>query len=168
LGWSGQADGCSSNESFEVSAQFPLERPIGWGTGKSARVRNFVPGHIGASPVHFHQGRLRLTGSRARGPPGGQCESAWEACHCSYAGRFGLSVPLTASTSPPERIANDGTAYEQSPGYDEAEGRGYGVERQQSCQPRKAQREHEAERASRYSTEPRADAGQRRADPIIR
>jgi hypothetical protein len=75
---------------------------------------------------------------------------------------------MTVWTSPPERIANDGTAYDQPPTHDEAKGRRHLVECQQLCQARKAQREHKTERASRYSAEPRADAGQRRADPIIR
>jgi hypothetical protein len=71
-------------------------------------------------------------------------------------------------TSPLERLANDGTADDQSPAHDEAKGRGHGVECQLSCQSRQAQREQEAERAGRGSFEPRADPGQRRADPIIR
>ena len=67
---------------------------------------------------------------------------------------------MTVWTSPPEPIANDGTACDQPPTHDEAKGRRHLAECQQSCQARKAQREHEAERASRYSAEPRADVGQ--------
>jgi hypothetical protein len=69
---------------------------------------------------------------------------------------------------PVERLANDGTADDQAPAHDEAKGRGHGIECQLSCQSRQAQGEHEAERAGHYSFEPRADPGQRRADPIIR
>jgi hypothetical protein len=77
------------------------------------------------------------------------------------------SIPLAAQTSPLQRIANDGTAYDQPPTHDEAKGRSYLVECQQFCQSRKAQREHGTERASRYSTELRPEAGQRRVDPIV-
>jgi transposase len=77
-------------------------------------------------------------------------------------------VPPAAWSGPLERVANDGVAQGQSPAHDEAEGRGHGVERQQPRKSREAQREREAERASRRSLEPGADAGQRRADPFVR
>jgi hypothetical protein len=80
----------------------------------------------------------------------------------------GARCARVAPTSPLERIANDETASDQSAAGDDAKGRNYGVGAQQSCQSRKRQREHETERASRYSFEPGANAGQRQADPIIR
>jgi len=44
------------------------------------------------------------------------------------------SQRLAMQTSSLERIANDGTASDQSPTRDEAKGRGCGVEGQHSCQ----------------------------------
>jgi hypothetical protein len=70
---------------------------------------------------------------------------------------------LAVQASPLERVANDDPNSHQPPGCNEAKGRGYCVERQLPGQPRKAKRKHEAESASRYPFEPRADAAQRRA-----
>jgi hypothetical protein len=70
--------------------------------------------------------------------------------------------------SPLQRGANDGAGSDQAPAHDETERSGHGLEGQQPRQPRKARREHEAERASCYTFQLGADTGECRADPSIR